>query len=233
MICPHCSIGIRPQWICVDLQISGSDRWYLHHQECPECSNIIMNISQIDEDEFHRLIYDEGHDLSEPLLGYNRLIHPASTIRPVPLEVPEDLRTDYTEAARTLSYSPRVSALLSRCCLEHLLVKHLGCNPSDDLVSHIKTVRKSAKISHSLADQLEHLRTVGNYAAHPTKDKLTGTLLEVEPGEAEFALDVLDEMFENVFVVTAKRAARMKSIQEKAQAAGKKMDLQTPPPPPT
>jgi hypothetical protein len=45
-------------------------------------------------------------------------------------------------------------------------------------------------------------------AAHPNKSTATGDYLEVEPGEAEWGLDILDGLFDFYFVQPAKTAAR-------------------------
>ena len=43
-----------------------------------------------------------------------------------------------------------------------------------------------------LADQLHSIRETGNNAAHPMKTGATGNIVDVEPHEAEWTLDVLD-----------------------------------------
>ena len=39
---------------------------------------------------------------------------------------------------------------------------------------------------------IDHIRHYGNYGAHPIKSDETGDIVEVEPGEAEWTLDVLE-----------------------------------------
>jgi hypothetical protein len=42
-----------------------------------------------------------------------------------------------------------------------------------------------------LAEDLHRVREVGNVAAYPIKDEATEAILEVEPGEAEWLLDLV------------------------------------------
>jgi hypothetical protein len=51
-------------------------------------------------------------------------------------------------------------------------------------------------VSSALAEQLDAVRHKGNFAAHPTKSASSGDIMDVEPGEAEWNLDVLDGLFE-------------------------------------
>jgi len=57
-------------------------------------------------------------------------------------------------------------------------------------------------------DALHHIRIIGNFAAHPEKTVNTGAIVDVEPGEAEWTLDVLESLFDFNFVRPAQLAAR-------------------------
>jgi hypothetical protein len=51
-----------------------------------------------------------------------------------------------------------------------------------------------------LAEAVDAIRVVGNFAAHPTKNTSTGEVLDVEPGEANWLVDVLESLFDFLFV---------------------------------
>jgi hypothetical protein len=53
------------------------------------------------------------------------------------------------------------------------------------------------------------------------KSKNSGEVLPVEPGEAEWNLDVLDALFDFLFVQPDKIAQRKAAPNQKLQAAGK------------
>jgi hypothetical protein len=49
-------------------------------------------------------------------------------------------------------------------------------------------------------DDIDAIRHVGNFAAHPIKSTNSPEIIDVEPGEAEWLLDVLVQLFDHYFV---------------------------------
>ncbi len=49
-------------------------------------------------------------------------------------------------------------------------------------------------------------------AAHPNKSTATGEYREVEPGEAEWTLDVLEALFDHFFVGPPRTASRRSAL---------------------
>ncbi len=70
-------------------------------------------------------------------------------------------------------------------------------------------------------DPLHLLREIGNNAAHPRLDKAAGTIIEVEPGEAELGLDALRALFEHYWVRPEKTRKARENLNEKLVAAGR------------
>jgi len=68
---------------------------------------------------------------------------------------------------------------------------------------------------------LDAVRNIGNFAAHPMKSQSTGEIVPVEPGEAEWNLDVLESLFDFHFVAPAKTKARKDALNKKLKDAGK------------
>jgi hypothetical protein len=64
-------------------------------------------------------------------------------------------------------------------------------------------------------------RNVGNFAAHPLKDTNTGEIVEVDPGEAEWLLDVNESLFDFVFVQPKRLQAGKIQLNEKLKSIGK------------
>lgn len=56
---------------------------------------------------------------------------------------------------------------------------------------------------------------------NPTKSTSSGEVVPVEPGEAEWTLDVLESLFDHVFVGPARTAARKAELNKKLGDAGK------------
>lgn len=73
-----------------------------------------------------------------------------------------------------------------------------------------------------ISDNLEIIRGFGNIAAHGMEDQVSGEILDVEPNEAEFLLDVLELLFDLYFVQAAKAAKMKASLNQKLTSAGQK-----------
>jgi hypothetical protein len=61
----------------------------------------------------------------------------------------------------------------------------------------------------------------GIVVAHPMKSKASGEIVEVEDAEAEWLLDVLEELFDFYYVGPAQAAARRNALNEKLSSLGK------------
>lgn len=90
-----------------------------------------------------------------------------------------------------------------------------------DLSKEIQEVLDRGTLPTHLADAIDAVRNIGNFAAHPMKSQHTGEILDVEPGEAEWTLDVLEELFDFYYVQPAKLAERKAGPNQKLEAAGK------------
>jgi Domain of unknown function (DUF4145) len=135
-------------------------------------------------------------------------------------DVPIHLKQDFEEAWMVLPFSPKASAALSRRCLQHVLVEHQGAQGRDlqkQIDDFIATKHPPAYIS----DQLHAVRQIGNYAAHPQKDTATGEILPVARGEAEWNLEVLESLFDFIFVQPAIAEKRKNEFNKKLEAASK------------
>ena len=149
------------------------------------------------------------------------MIFPKGTGRPpAPQEVPADIAADFNEACLVLADSPKASAALSRRCLEQLLhernvsTKHNLSEAIDDaLAKHLP--------SH-IEENLDAVRNIGLFATHPKKSSNSGEILDVEPGEAEWNLDVLESLFDYYYVQPAKSAKKREALDKKLAEAGKK-----------
>lgn len=127
---------------------------------------------------------------------------------------------DYREAASVLADSPKASAALSRRCLQHVLREKAGVKPQD-LAKEIDEVIASGKLPSHLAEAIDAVRNIGNFAAHPIKSTSSGEVLPVEPGEAEWNLDVLDGLFDFFFVQPELLKKRRAALNSKLSSAGK------------
>jgi hypothetical protein len=68
---------------------------------------------------------------------------------------------------------------------------------------------------------LDAVRVVGNFAAHPIKSTNTGEVVDVEPGEAEWVIEVIESLFDFYFTLPVKAEERRKALNAKLEEAGK------------
>ena len=136
------------------------------------------------------------------------------------LDVPSQYAQDYKEACLVLSDSPKASAALSRRCLQNILRVIAKVKPSD-LSKEIDEVLSSKQLPSQLAEGIDAIRALGNFAAHPMKSTNTGVIVAVEEGEAEWLLDVLEGLFDFYFVQPAILQKKREALNKKLQDAGK------------
>lgn len=134
-------------------------------------------------------------------------------------EVPPHIAEDYHEACAVLRDSPKASAALSRRCLQSML-RDKGFTQKD-LAPAIQAALDSNQIPGAIADNLDAIRNIGNFAAHPLKDTNSGEILPVVPEEAEWNLDVLEELFDFFYVQPEKARQKRAALNAKLAAAGK------------
>jgi len=142
-------------------------------------------------------------------------------MRPAPpKEVPQAFASDYQEASLVLPDSAKASAALSRRCLQNLL-RDVAKVKRSDLYNEIQELLGRGTLPSHIADALDAVRNIGNFAAHPIKSQHTGEVIDVEPGEAEWNLDVLESLFDFYFVQPAQLQAKKDALNKKLAEAGK------------
>jgi hypothetical protein len=150
-----------------------------------------------------------------------KIVHPKGISRsPTPPEVPPEFATDYAEACLVLPDSEKASAALSRRCLQHLLRERAGVQ-KNDLAKEIQQVLDSKQLPGYLAEDLDAIRNVGNFAAHPIKATHTSAIVDVEPQEAEWLLNLLEGLFDFYLVQPSRAKAKRDALNAKLQSAGK------------
>jgi hypothetical protein len=202
-------------------QVTRDRRVDVTFARCPACSRLVISLM------VYRL--DQAVPMPVPTLVVGLvpvptsigLVYPRCAARPpIPEQVPADIAEDYSEAALVLADSPKASAALSRRCLQAVL-REGGNTESRDLAPQIGEVLDTGTLPSHIADDLDAVRNIGNFAAHPTKSQSTGEIVSVEPGEAEWNLDVLDLLFDHYYVQPAKAKARRDALNAKLGDVGK------------
>lgn len=150
----------------------------------------------------------------------DEIVYPKYALRYVEPEVPPRVTKDYQEACGVLGISPKASAALSRRILQDVLREQFSIR-GGSLATEIDDFLKLKDVPTYLAEAIDAVRHVGNFAAHPLKDQETGDIIDVEPGEAEWLLEVLDSLFDFAFVQPKRLAAKRDALNSKLAALGK------------
>lgn len=221
MKCPHCTISIHEYWKVTPVQTldakgnTTGTMWRIQYLNCPECNKPVMRYGHV---------MPQGHNLPAADPKSWTQFHPVGSTRPpVAKEVPDDVAADYTEAANVLSISPKASAALSRRCLQSILwaagyaQKDLS-KQIDAVLVEIDTTKALPSSTHTIVDVV---RNFGNFSAHKITDQTTLQIIDVEPHEAEFCLDVLDALFDHYYIKPAQAQAMKQALNAKLAAANK------------
>lgn len=224
MKCPHCLVEFHAERKLFGLGIDKDGKWAIERYLCPNpfCQKASLYLIQgegIYQDQFGNWGITRDNNVEK--ISKRELIRPRGSSRPpVPKEVPKEIADDYTEACIVLPDSSKASAALSRRCLQHLLRSEAGVKKSD-LSKEIQEVLDSNKLPSGLADSIDSIRNIGNFAAHPLKSTSTGQILDVEPGEAEWNLEVLEMLFDFYYVQPERIRQRRAALNAKLGDAGK------------
>ena len=219
MKCPHCLISIHESVSYTNTFASygdGGDSWRVSYMTCPQCSEKILFLERGCRDAG---LSDIFFEVTKSIQIYPKGVARAS----IPEKVKEESRNiteDYLEACLVLEDSPKASAALSRRCLQHILreeakVKH------GNLSNEIQQVLDGGSLPQYLNDSIDAVRNIGNFAAHPLKSNSTGEIVDVEPGEAGWLLDVIESLFDFYYVQPDILKKKKDELNKKLKDIGK------------
>ncbi|MCG3690130.1 hypothetical protein [Aliarcobacter butzleri] len=66
-----------------------------------------------------------------------------------------------------------------------------------------------------------YFHIIGNFSAHPIKSQNTGEIVNVEVGEAEWCLEILQSLFEFCYVQPKIAEEKMAELNKKLEECGK------------
>jgi hypothetical protein len=152
--CPMCGVFSHVNWM--SLTTNGSRPVIYYEAVCSHCSGASLwrALDHDFEDVFH-----QQHRAGE-------MIYPDFGGAPPPIvDMPEDVKKDYAEAARIFSKSPRGAAALLRLGLQKLCV-HLG-QQGKNIDNDIRELAKAGRIPPLIVSVADTVRIVGNNAVYP------------------------------------------------------------------
>jgi Domain of unknown function (DUF4145) len=161
---------------------------------------------------------------------FTSMIYPRPCGKPFPDGVPLAMLEDYNEAWAIVDLSPKASATLARRCLQSMIRDF--CNITrKNLHQEIEALEKALKddelpkgVDVETVQAMKALRDVGNIGAHMSQ--MDGVIVNVDPGEAEALLKLIEMLFNDWYVARFNRRKALADIEAIGVA-------KVPPAPPT
>lgn len=217
MKCPHCNVEVNPDFIENYLRNDVESHWSIFYMLCPnpKCERLIIELGSGTPRQGVSSVIGIIPNESK------RYVHPLSSNRPpVPNEIDKEFSEDYVEACLILSFSPKASAALGRRCLQNILREKAKVKKGN-LANEIQEVIDGQKLPSHLSESIDAIRNIGNFASHPMKSTSTGEIVDVEIGEAEWILDVIEALFDYYFVQPAILKVKRDALNKKLAEIGK------------
>lgn len=219
--CPHCGVAFFDDPHRAELCQLEKSYWDAICRICPSCNRVIVELEET-ETEYAYDPQDYAPIRSYATDGVRSFIaYPKGGVQRVcPAAVPEAIAEDFREACLVLSDSPKASAALSRRCLQHLL-REVACVKPGTLADEIQELIDRPGVPTHIVDSIDAVRHVGNFAAHPMKSTNSGEIVDVEPEEAEWNLDVLEALFDFLIVQPELLSKKRAALDHKLSGVGK------------
>jgi len=224
MNCPHCNKGVKFSWGYFGpiKTVNPKEGYYVFYDTCPNCEESVLYYSLCEHTKTST--YDR-YTLNTNSEGTYQIIED-TLIFPIKKEfeeinsIPEKYLEDYYEAKEVISASPKSSAALTRRLLQ-LILRDCYSIQEKNLSLEIQKFILIEGIPSHLSDAVDAIRNIGNLAAHPEKEINTGNIVSVEPGEAEWLLEVIENLFDFTFIQPHKLKIRRDALNEKLIKLGK------------
>ena len=214
MKCPHCGIVFH-----TDQDTWGDDYFTIQNSAgtdllvsgttCPACKEPVV------------ILADEII-LTEESTSEKKIIYPPDSRPPnVSDAVPPELKADYVEAYMVLPVSSKASATLSRRVLQTMLTKQGYCmrNLYDQIQAVVAEKDLEKVLPSQLRDVVDAVRSFGNFSTHPMNDVTTLQIIEVQPEEAAWCLEIIEALFDHYYVRPAADAERLANLDQKRKRA--------------
>ena len=217
--CPYCYITVRINWKHSEMLREPQDNQetgtaiQLFYECCTNCRKLIVGVNRGYQS------FAFGHNqVTDPL--WEKIVYPMSTTIMSGDFIPEFLYNEYLEAVEVLPVSPKASAALTRRILQGVFREKYNIEKRT-LDAEISEFIKLPNIPTHLSNAVDAIRWIGNFAAHPLKNQNTQAICDVEPGEAEWSIEVIEALFDFTYIQPQKLELKRNLLNEKLKAAGK------------
>lgn len=136
---------------------------------------------------------------------------------------PPSLMRSYQEACKTLTLSASASACMSRRCLQELLALQGYAHRvlAKQIDALLEEGQSGKALPPDLFDSVDAIRSFGNFGAHPLTDLTSLQIVEVEEQEAEWCIELCEQLVEHYYQRPAALQSRREAANNKLKAVGK------------
>ena len=125
----------------------------------------------------------------------------------------------YRAACETLEVSPEASACMSRRCLQGILAEQ-GYKQWD-LSRQIDALLADKVLPKALHKSVDAIRSFGNFGAHLINDVTTFQIIDVEPSEAAWCIEIAEQLMDHYYEQSAAVVAKIAKVNLKLSSAGR------------
>jgi hypothetical protein len=194
MECPHCRAELTAKPHVFALGIDQDGTWQVSNTRCPVCERLVVN-----------LCTKEG--CTYPAWPV------ASTRARLSEDVPPQYAADYHTAAQIIFFSEEASAALSRRSLHRFLAEKVHAGHGG-LADQIRQAGLAPDLPAYLKQALSKLAALAELEPESPKSQHPEGISTVQPGEAEWLLDVLQSLYDLYFVEPARMQRKQDALEE-------------------
>ncbi|WP_222248840.1 DUF4145 domain-containing protein [Rhizobium leguminosarum] len=188
----------------------------------PDCNEVVLSVRFV-----KAIAGSNGWAIQKGIEAWE--LRPSSSSKLQPDYIPIALREDYFEACAIRNTSPKASATLARRCLQGM-IRDFCAIAKGRLIDEIKELNQRIDdgtaprgVEPETIEAIDAVRDIGNIGAHMEKD--INLIIDVDPGEAQALIELIEMLFDEWYVARHKREQRLAAV--KAIAAEKKAAITT------
>lgn len=216
MICGHCQTPISAEWKSAKIiktELFHTMGKAIAYITCPKCEEVIISIQNVSlKKRDKRLIVHQVYK--------NTIVYPKPDLKISIDYLPKHIKQDYTQARLIVHSSPQAAAVMVRRLLQNILQNSYQIKEYN-LQKEIKKFRERPGIPEHLAAAIDAIRFIGNFGAHPSKDIETGRIIEVDREEAEWLLELIEDLLDFTYIQPKITKERLASLNRKLIKMGK------------
>lgn len=176
----------------------------------PNCNELSLSVT---------LTGGYNSDYSKKISSFSEewKLRPSHNAKNQPDYIPNPILEDYYEACKIKDLSPKASATLARRCLQGMIRDFCKVSKSRlvDEVGFLRNLIENGSAPRGVeietVDAIDAVRNIGNIGAHMEKD--ISLIIEVDPGEAQALIELLELLFDEWYVARYNREKRLAHVK--------------------